>query len=121
MQDIRERERELEIVDQSQTQRYFSRFEPLLYVPAFTQKDFHYIHTGPPIQGTSTEELQLNTWSTQLHSPIQPPLHKRQGTKSKQRKSLQLGDPMITNSLLVISKDHKQFSHKNKILKLGIE
>ena len=38
----REREREsLELVDQAQTQRYVSRFEPLLYVPAFTQKDFH--------------------------------------------------------------------------------
>ena len=61
MQDIisegRERE-SLEIVDQSQTQRYVSRFEPLLYIPAFTQKDFHYIvHTGLPTQGTSTEDL----------------------------------------------------------------
>ena len=48
MQDIREREREresLEIVDQSQTPKYVSRFEPLLYVPAFTQKDFHYMST----------------------------------------------------------------------------
>ena len=42
----REREREiLEIVDQSQSQRYISRFEPLLYVPAFTQKNFHYTFT----------------------------------------------------------------------------
>jgi len=56
---MREREREsLEIVDQSQTQRYVSRLEPPLYVPAFTQKDFHYIvHTGLPTQGTSTEDL----------------------------------------------------------------
>ena len=38
MQDIRDIE--LEIVDQTQTPRYISRFEPLLYVPAFTQKDF---------------------------------------------------------------------------------
>ena len=55
----KERERESEeIVDQTQTQRYISRFEPLLYVPAFTQKDFHYnIHTGLPTQGTSTEDL----------------------------------------------------------------
>ena len=29
-----------------------------LYVPAFTQKDFHYlVHTGLPTQGTSTEDL----------------------------------------------------------------
>jgi len=56
MQDIK-REREREIVDQSQITRYVSRFEPLLYVPAFTQKDFHYIvHTGLPTQGTSTED-----------------------------------------------------------------
>ena len=33
-------------MDQTQTLRYVSRFEPLLYVPAFTQKDFHYVHTG---------------------------------------------------------------------------
>ena len=61
MHDIREREREREeIVDQMQTQRYVSRFEPLLYVPAFTQKDFHYVHTGPSIKDL-LEELQLNT------------------------------------------------------------
>jgi len=38
-------------VDQTQTPRYVSTFEPLLYVPAFTQKDFRYrphrtSHTG---------------------------------------------------------------------------
>ena len=33
-------ERELESMDQTQTPRFVSRFEPLLYVPAFTQKDF---------------------------------------------------------------------------------
>ena len=52
----------LEIVDQIQTPRYVSRFELLLYVPAFTQKDFHYIvHTGLPTQGTSTEDLGNTT------------------------------------------------------------
>ena len=45
-------------MDQSQTERYVSRFELLLYVPAFTQKDFHYIvHAGLPTQGSSTEDL----------------------------------------------------------------
>jgi len=63
-------------VDQTQTLRYISRFEPLLYVPTFTQKDFHYVHTGPST-GTSTEELQLYTESTQLHSLKHKPLHKR--------------------------------------------
>ena len=48
--------RELEIVDQSQTTRYVLRFELLLYVPAFTQKDFHYMstqdlpHREPPLR-----------------------------------------------------------------------
>ena len=41
-------------MDQSQTIRYVSRFEPLLYVPAFTQKDFHYVHTGPSTKGPSS-------------------------------------------------------------------
>ena len=38
-------------MDQSQTSRYVSRFEPLLYVPVFTQKDFHYVHMGPSTKG----------------------------------------------------------------------
>ena len=46
-------------MDQTKTPRYVSRFEPLLYVPAFTQKDFHYIHTGPPTQETSTEKFAI--------------------------------------------------------------
>ena len=54
--------RELEIVDQTQIPRYVLRFEPLFYVPAFTQKDFHYIvHTGLPTQGTSTEDFGNTT------------------------------------------------------------
>ena len=52
-------ERELETMDQMQTTRFVSRFEPLLYVPAFTQKDFHYVHTGPPTKRTSTEEFVI--------------------------------------------------------------
>jgi len=43
-------------------------FEPLLYVPAFTQKDFHYTSTGLPTQRTSTEDLTNITMSTQLLS-----------------------------------------------------
>ena len=50
--------RELEIVDQTQTQEYVSRLSTQLYVLAFTQKDFHYIvHTGLLTQGTSTKDL----------------------------------------------------------------
>jgi len=72
----------LEIVDQTQIPRYDSRFEPLLYVPAFTQKDFHYIlKTGHPTQGASTEDLgnTILEYTTPLSK--QQPLHKRQGTK----------------------------------------
>jgi len=46
-------------MDQTQTPRYVSRFEPLLYVPTFTQKDFHYVHIRPPTKGTSTEEFAI--------------------------------------------------------------
>ena len=61
MHNIRERE-SLEIVDQTQTPRYVSRFEPLLYIPAFTQKDFHYIvHTGLLTQGIPIEDLGNTT------------------------------------------------------------
>ena len=86
---IKERE-SLEIVDQTQIPRYISRFESLLYVFAFTQKDFHYVHTGPPTKGTSTEEfaiIKLGVHNSSL-SPTQPPLHKRQSTKPKQQSPL---------------------------------
>ena len=46
-------------MDQTQTPRYVLRFESLLYVPAFTQKNFYYVHTGPPTQGTSMEEFTI--------------------------------------------------------------
>jgi len=38
-------------VDQMQTPRYVSRFKPLLYIPVFTQKYFHYVHTEPFTKG----------------------------------------------------------------------
>ena len=66
MQDVRE---SLEIVDQTQTPRYVSRFEPLLYVSAFTQKDFHYVHIGPPTKGTSTEEFTITNLG--VHNSLQ--------------------------------------------------
>ena len=34
-----------------QTSRYVPRFESLIYILAFTQKDFHYIHIGPSTKG----------------------------------------------------------------------
>ena len=49
MQDIRE----IKLRDNGLNAKtvYVLRFEPLLYVPAFTQKDFHYVHTGPSTKG----------------------------------------------------------------------
>ena len=78
-------------MDQTQTSRYFLRFEPLLYVPAFTQKDFHYVHTGPPQREPPQTNLQLQTWSMQLLSPTQPPLQKRRH-KTKTQSSLHKRD-----------------------------
>ena len=46
MQGTKVKRESLEIMHQTQTLRYVSRFEPLRYVPAFTQKDFYYVHTG---------------------------------------------------------------------------
>ena len=70
-------------MDQTQTPRYVSRFVPLLYIPTFTQKNFHYVNTGPPQREPPQTNLQLQTWSIQLLYPIQPPLLKRQGTNPK--------------------------------------
>ena len=96
-----------------QTRRYISRFEPLLYVPAFTQKDFHYIHTepstkGPPLRNyNSTPGVHNSSLNTQTST-------QEAGTKpSTKQKKIQLVITKITNSLLVILKDNKQiFSQK---------
>ena len=67
-------------MDQTQTPRYVSRFEPLLYVPAFTQKNFHYIvHTGLSTQGTSTEDLGNTNreYTTPLSNKYNPSLEER--------------------------------------------
>ena len=67
-----------------QTSRYVSRFEPLLYVPAFTQKDFYYMSAQDvPQREPLTRNFKLQTWSIQLLSLTQSPLLKRQGTKPK--------------------------------------
>ena len=57
MQDVREIK--LRDSGQTQTQRYVSRFEALLYVPAFTQKDFSYIHTRPFTEGPLLRNYNL--------------------------------------------------------------
>ena len=49
MQDIKSKKLRDRI--SNETRRYVSRFEPLLNIPAFTQKDFHYVHTRPSTKG----------------------------------------------------------------------
>jgi len=45
-----------------------------------------YVHTGPPTQGTSTEDLVITNLGVHNSSfQQQPPLHKRQCTKPKQQ------------------------------------
>ena len=58
--------RELREKIQTQTQEYILRFEPLLYIPTFTQNDFHYVHTrpstkGPPPRNYNSHNSSLNT------------------------------------------------------------
>jgi len=69
MQDIKEREfRDSESIEN--TEIYFEVRATALRPRLHTKRFSLYIHTGPSTQGISTEELQLNTWSTQLHSQI---------------------------------------------------
>ena len=74
-----------------QTPRYVSRFESLFYVPSFTQKDFHYVHTGPSTKGPSSRNYNstlgvhysslkynwLYTRGTRHKVKPQSPLHKK--------------------------------------------
>ena len=81
-----------------QTTRYVSRFEPLLYVSAFTQKDFHYVHTGPSTKGPPQRNYN-STLGVHYSSVKHNHLYTRgMGTKPKQRKDYNLGDLMITNN-----------------------
>ena len=48
--------------------------------PLHTEGFSLYVHTGPPTQGTSTEDLANTTRSTQLLSPTKQLLHKRLDT-----------------------------------------
>ena len=56
------------------------RFESLLYI---TQKDFHYIYTGPYTKGTSTEKFAISDLEYITSLSNTTPLLKRQGTKPK--------------------------------------
>ena len=57
MQDIKE----IEFRDSgsnANTKIYF-KVRATILRPAFTKKDFHYVHTGPPTKGTSTEKFAI--------------------------------------------------------------
>ena len=81
-------------MDQTQTPGYVIRvtaLRPRLHTEGFSlcpHKSFH--------RGTSTEKLQVQIWSTQLHSLS--PLHKMTAQSLAQRKSVQLSDLMVTNN-----------------------
>jgi len=114
MQDIKER------IDQTQTQGYISRFEATALRPAFTQKDFLYVHTGSYIKGSprsnynSTPGVHNSTLSTQT-SPQEV------GTKpSTMQRKIQLGDHKDHKLHIVVSKDHKQFFSQKKDPKVRI-
>ena len=73
-------------------------FEPLLYVPIFTQKDFHYVHTGPSIKGS-----QLRNYNSTLgvHNSSLKNNHlctRGKAQSQSKEKGLQLSD----------RKDHRQ-------------
>ena len=75
-----------------QTIRYVSRFKSQHYVPAFTQKDFHYIHTG-----SSTKGPHLRNYNSALGVHYSSLKHNHLytrgiGTKPKQRRDYKLGD-----------------------------
>ena len=80
-----------------QTQGYVSRFEPLFYVPAFAHKDFCYVHTKPSTKGPPLRNYNSN-W--EYTAPFSNTItFTQEGRHKAKEKSLQLGDPMITNSL----------------------
>ena len=95
MQDIKERDK----IDQAQTQWYVSRFEPLLYVPAFTPKDIHYIvHTRLPTQGISTEDLG-NT-NLEYTTPFSTNNNLYTGGKAQQQSPLHLEGLVLSQTTI---------------------
>ena len=96
MQDIK---RELRESRSNQIQGYVSRFEPLLYVPAFTQKDLHYVHIGPFTKGPPPRNYN-STLGVHNSSLKYKPLHKRWALSQAQSKGKKynLVIQMITNN-----------------------
>ena len=97
-------------MDQTQIPRYVSKLELLLYVTAFTQKDFHYVHTGPSTKGPPLRNYN-STPGVHNSSLSNTNLYARGGHLAKHKaKKNTLGDHKDhKQSLLVILKDHKLF------------
>ena len=90
MQDIRE----IELRDSGSNANNKIYFEvrattlhPCLHTEGFSLCPYRTFH-----KGTSTEQLQLYTWSTQLLSQTQSPLHKRDRHKAKPQSPLHKRD-----------------------------
>ena len=67
-------------------------------LPAFIQKDFYYVYIGPSTKGPSLRNY-CSTLGVHYSSPKYNHVYTRGiGTKPKQRKDYNLGDPMITNN-----------------------
>jgi len=79
MQDIK---RELRDSGSNTNTKICSRFESLLYVPAFMQKDFHYVHIGPSTKGPPPRNYNstLRVHSSSLNNKH---LYTRGSTKQK--------------------------------------
>ena len=108
-------------MDQTQITRYVSSFEPLFYVPAFSQKDIHYMYIGPSTKGPPLRNCNFTTWNTLLLSQSQPPLHKRDRHKAKTQSSLHKRDRYKAKQQSPLHKrDKAQSQSKKKITILVI-
>ena len=90
------------------------KFEALLYVPAYTEKDFSY-----PLLDLLQRDLhrRITLYNLEIHNSNLHlcTLHKRKAQSlALSKEEIKLSDPMITNSVLVILKYHKQFFSQYK-------
>ena len=92
MRDMKRELRDREI--QTQTQGYVSRFEPPLYVLAFTQKDFHYVNQGPSTKGSPPRNY--NDTNKKYTTPTLSHIYIRGRHKAKRKYNLVI--TKITNN-----------------------
>ena len=95
-------------MDHLQTTRFVSRFEPLLHIPAFTQKDFRYVHTGPPTKGNSTEEFVIIKIGVHNSSLKHNHLYMRGKVQSKNNNHLYAREIKTQSQTLPQSSLHKR-------------